>query len=75
MFFVWNSMISYNKQTGGALSVSATNFTNINGFSNKFWGWGHEDNDLYDRYAETQVSQQSEQIWLPSISIRIYADG
>ena len=55
-------MISYNKQTGGALCVSATNFTKINGFSNQFWGWGHEDNDLYDRYAKTKVLKQSEQI-------------
>ena len=29
---------------------SKENFLQVNGFSNKFWGWGAEDDDMYRRY-------------------------
>ena len=34
---------------GGVGSFTKEQFENINGFSNKFWGWGGEDDDLYRR--------------------------
>ena len=35
--------------TGGVLLISTALYEKVNGFSNQFWGWGHEDNDLYCR--------------------------
>lgn len=35
--------------TGGVLLITGAQFQRVNGFSNKFWGWGHEDNELYGR--------------------------
>jgi xylosylprotein 4-beta-galactosyltransferase len=35
--------------TGGVLLLQSTLFRAVNGFSNRFWGWGHEDNELYLR--------------------------
>ena len=35
--------------TGGVLVIRPELFRAVNGFSNRFWGWGHEDNELYLR--------------------------
>lgn len=35
--------------TGGVLVLRPALFQAVNGFSNEFWGWGHEDNELYLR--------------------------
>jgi hypothetical protein len=34
---------------GGVLSLSKKDFLAVNGYSNDFWGWGKEDDDLFDR--------------------------
>lgn len=34
---------------GGVLVVGTAHFRAVNGFSNEFWGWGHEDTELYLR--------------------------
>ena len=34
---------------GGVGSFAKADFERINGFSNMFWGWGGEDDDLYQR--------------------------
>ena len=35
--------------TGGVVLARGSHFASVNGFSNSFWGWGHEDNDMYLR--------------------------
>ena len=35
--------------TGGVVLIRAAHFRSVNGFSNAFWGWGHEDNEMYVR--------------------------
>ena len=37
------------KYFGGVTAFAATDFQRINGFSNSFWGWGGEDDQLYQR--------------------------
>ncbi|XP_047992575.1 beta-1,4-N-acetylgalactosaminyltransferase bre-4-like isoform X2 [Leguminivora glycinivorella] len=34
---------------GGVAAVTVEQFANANGYSNGYWGWGGEDNDLYYR--------------------------
>ena len=34
---------------GGVSILSTSDFIRINGFSNEYWGWGGEDDDLYRR--------------------------
>ncbi|XP_045138991.1 beta-1,4-galactosyltransferase 2-like [Portunus trituberculatus] len=39
----------YKNNFGGVSAITAKQFTAINGFSNKFWGWGGEDDDFFNR--------------------------
>lgn len=41
--------LSSNSYYGGVNFFNKEDFININGYSNEFWGWGGEDNDLLSR--------------------------
>ena len=34
---------------GGVVAVATDTFRSLNGFSNQYWGWGGEDDDMYVR--------------------------
>lgn len=36
---------------GGVSGLSKKQFLKINGFPNEYWGWGGEDDDIYNRYG------------------------
>ncbi|XP_048840330.1 beta-1,4-galactosyltransferase 4 [Brienomyrus brachyistius] len=38
--------LRYEGYFGGVTAMSKEQFRNVNGFSNKYWGWGGEDDDL-----------------------------
>jgi hypothetical protein len=40
---------SFDKYFGGVTLFSVDDFIKINGYSNKYWGWGFEDDDLFLR--------------------------
>ncbi|KAF1743272.1 hypothetical protein MXB_3431, partial [Myxobolus squamalis] len=44
-----NYTLPYPSIFGGVEAFTKSQFMSINGFSNLFWGWGGEDDDLYDR--------------------------
>jgi hypothetical protein len=41
--------IPYEEFIGGVFLINKEHFEQINGFSNEYWGWGYEDNDLLER--------------------------
>jgi hypothetical protein len=41
---------------GGVSSLTTVDFVAVNGFSNRFWGWGGEDDDLYDRLRSKNLT-------------------
>ena len=58
--FRMEQMINFNKLTclsslpylnliGGVLTLPLQHFLRVNGFSNMFWGWGGEDDDMFER--------------------------
>lgn len=46
----------YKTFVGGILIMSLAQFEKVNGLSNKFWGWGREDDELYLRMREAKLS-------------------
>ena len=51
--------LPYTTIFGGAGAFKKEDFEMINGFSNHFWGWGGEDDDLYRRYNLRNEEQQT----------------
>jgi beta-1,4-galactosyltransferase 1 len=43
--------LPYNQVVGGGLTISKSQFIQVNGFSNQFYGWGGEDDEFYQRLA------------------------
>lgn len=47
--FVVVSSLPYSEFFGGVSGLTVEQFRKINGFPNAFWGWGGEDDDLWNR--------------------------
>lgn len=45
----WKDKYSYSRFIGGVLSMSSVIAEKSNGYPNNFWGWGGEDDALYNR--------------------------
>eukprot|EP00090_Calanus_glacialis_P037312 TRINITY_DN6410_c0_g1_i3.p1 TRINITY_DN6410_c0_g1~~TRINITY_DN6410_c0_g1_i3.p1 ORF type:complete len:195 (-),score=51.03 TRINITY_DN6410_c0_g1_i3:60-593(-) len=45
----WKYRLTYPRYCGGITAMSTDNVRRIQGFSNTFYGWGGEDDDLYNR--------------------------
>lgn len=41
--------LPYNQYFGGVSSMSKEQYLTINGFPNNYWGWGGEDDDIFNR--------------------------
>jgi len=53
--------LPYQDYFGGVVSMKLNQFVSINGMSNRFWGWGGEDDDLFARlkikgYTPTHIA-------------------
>ncbi|XP_076842819.1 beta-1,4-galactosyltransferase 1 [Brachyhypopomus gauderio] len=48
--------LPYNQYFGGVSSMSKNQFLKINGFPNNYWGWGGEDDDIYNRLSSKGMS-------------------
>ncbi|XP_041982019.1 beta-1,4-N-acetylgalactosaminyltransferase bre-4 [Aricia agestis] len=44
-----NFKLPYEDIFGGVSAMTLEQFTRVNGFSNKYWGWGGEDDDMFYR--------------------------
>ena len=47
-----NYKLPYKGIFGGAVALDPTLFVLLNGFSNQFWGWGGEDDEMRNRVLE-----------------------
>ncbi|XP_042320531.1 beta-1,4-galactosyltransferase 2 isoform X2 [Sceloporus undulatus] len=46
--------LPYSGYFGGVSGLSKTQFLKINGFPNEYWGWGGEDDDIFNRFTKIQ---------------------
>ena len=46
---------TFDEYFGGVTMFPVSDFIKINGFSNKYWGWGYEDTDLLLRCKESSI--------------------
>lgn len=51
--FGWN--LAYEHYVGGVTAFDEDSFLKINGFCNEYWGWGAEDDDLFNRCKVNDV--------------------
>ncbi|VEL39412.1 unnamed protein product [Protopolystoma xenopodis] len=51
--FGWKLL--YRGLVGGVLRISTAQFVRVNGYSNMYWGWGGEDDDLHTRLVTTEI--------------------
>jgi len=50
-----NYKLTYEELIGGVLNIRGDHFLTVNGYSNLYWGWGAEDDDLYYRLKEVSL--------------------
>jgi beta-1,4-galactosyltransferase 1 len=50
-----NYKLTYEELIGGVLNIRIDHFLTVNGYSNLYWGWGAEDDDLYYRLKEVSL--------------------
>uniref|UniRef100_A0A5K4FBZ5 Beta-1,4-galactosyltransferase n=1 Tax=Schistosoma mansoni TaxID=6183 RepID=A0A5K4FBZ5_SCHMA len=51
----WNYILPYKSLIGGVLKISSAQFIQVNGYSNSYWGWGGEDDDLERRLKASNI--------------------
>nr|CDJ93229.1 Metazoa galactosyltransferase domain containing protein [Haemonchus contortus] len=60
----FNYKLFYQEMFGTSSALTKDQFNKTNGFSNRYWGWGGEDDDMYNRviYAGYQVDRYNETV-------------
>lgn len=52
----WNYILPYDELFGGVTAFSKSHFVRVNGFSNQYYGWGGEDDDMYYRVKAQKLA-------------------
>ena len=57
--FGWK--LPYNTYFGGVTLFDRESFEKVNGYANEYWGWGAEDDDMFNRctYKKIQISRKN----------------
>ena len=49
LLFIHSFRLTYEELIGGVFNIRIDHFLTVNGYSNLYWGWGAEDDDLFYR--------------------------
>jgi len=52
---LWNEKYNFSDFLGGIISFNAETYEKINGYPNNFYGWGGEDDAMYNRLTENNI--------------------
>ena len=52
---IWTEKYTFPDFLGGIISFNKKDYTKINGFPNDFWGWGGEDDAMYNRLVSNDI--------------------
>ena len=52
---LWTEKYAHKDFLGGIISFKKEDFEKINGFPNNFWGWGGEDDSVYNRLSASEI--------------------
>ena len=55
---MFNYELYYKDIFGGVCAIKSEQYVKANGFSNRFWGWGGEDDDLRKRIVAAGMEVQ-----------------
>jgi predicted glycosyltransferase involved in capsule biosynthesis len=64
--FGWK--LPYNNYFGGVTIFDRESFQKINGYANEFWGWGAEDDDVFNRCVDSGVKTSRKNCSFRSLS-------
>ncbi len=45
----------YSELVGGVLNFKVSQFLRVNGYSNEYWGWGAEDDDMESKLYNKRI--------------------
>ena len=54
-YFSFLYRLPYDDIFGGVSAMTVDQFRQVNGFSNMFWGWGGEDDDMSNRLRQKKL--------------------
>lgn len=65
----FNYTTNYGTKYGGVTAIRTEHYKLVNGHSNRFWGWGGEDNDMETRYYMMSVKTAAGVSFIPEITL------
>lgn len=72
-FIPCENSLPYNYLVGGVFAISKEHLIQVNGYSNLYWGWGAEDDDMAHRFVKFFLSCLSFDINYLSYVIVLYS--
>ena len=63
------SRIVFDEYFGGVTLFPTKLFDAINGYSNEYWGWGYEDNDLLHRCKLFNIELDTKELQMPGVNM------